>query len=154
LTNTSTERATYVAARADRQRERVERRVDAAHRARLRLLAELGRGRVLALGEAVDPVVEHHHVDVDVAPEQVNEVVAADGQRVAVAGDEPDAEVGARRLEAGRERGRAAVDGVKAVRLHVVREPLEQPMPLTTTANFSFGTPSSANAPWTCARIE
>ena len=58
-------------------------------RRRLGLLAELGRRASLALGQAVDPVVEHHHLDVDVAPHRVQDVVAADRERVAVAGDHP-----------------------------------------------------------------
>jgi hypothetical protein len=49
-------------------------------------------------------------------------VVAADAEAVAVAGDDPDVELGVGQLDAGRDRGRAAVDRVEAVGVHVVRE--------------------------------
>ena len=119
----STERATNVASAASAIGQRHDRRVDRAHRRRLRPLAELGRRRRLALGQPVDPVVEHDQVDVDVPAHRVDDVVAADRQRVAVAGDDPDHQVRAGGLEASRERRRAAVDRVEAVRVHVVRQP-------------------------------
>ena len=106
-----------------RDRQRHHRPVDRAHRRRLRPLAELRRRRRLALGQAVDPVVEHDHRQVDVAAHRVQEVVAADRQRVAVARDHPDHEVRARGLEAGRERRRPPVDRVEPVGVHVVRQP-------------------------------
>jgi hypothetical protein len=52
----------------------------------------------------------------------VDQVVAADRERVAVAGDDPDREIGTRGREPGRDRRRAPVDRVHPVRLHVVRE--------------------------------
>ena len=75
---------------ADRDRERMERVVDRAHRRALGLLAERRRGRVLALGEAVDAVVEQDDVDIEVAADGVHQVIAADREAVAVAGDDPD----------------------------------------------------------------
>ena len=102
--------------------QRLDRRVDRAGRGRLRPLAELRRRGRLALGQAVDPVVEHHERDVDVPPHRVEDVVAADRERVAVAGDHPDHQLRAGGLEAGGERRRAAVDRVEAVGVHVVRQ--------------------------------
>jgi hypothetical protein len=107
---------------AERQRDRVERVVERAHRRRLGDLAELGRRRVLALGQPVDPVVEQQDLQVHVAAQRVDQVVAADRQRVAVAGDDPDRQVRPRRRQAGRDRRRAAVDRVHPVGVHVVRE--------------------------------
>jgi hypothetical protein len=52
----------------------------------------------------------------------VDEVVAADGQGVAVAGDDPDRQVGAGHGQAGGDGRGAAVDGVHAVGVEVVRE--------------------------------
>src|SRR5260221_12166223 len=97
--------------------------VDRAYRRRLRHLADFRGRRVLALGEAVDGVVKEQNLEIDVPPERVDQVVAADRQRVAVAGYQPDLELGPRGLDAGGDGGRAAVDRVKAVRVHVVREP-------------------------------
>jgi len=48
-----------------------------------------GRRRVLALGERVDAVVEHHDVDVQIPAQGVDKVVAADGEAIAVAGRHP-----------------------------------------------------------------
>ncbi len=85
-------------------------------------LADLGGGRVLTLGQAVNPVVEQQDLQVHVAAKRVDQVIAADGQRVAVTGDDPNREVLARGGETGRDRRRTAVDRVHAVRVHVVRE--------------------------------
>ena len=108
---------------AQRQGDRVERVVERAHRGGLGDLAGLGGGGVLALGEAVDPVVEQQDRHVHVAAQRVDQVVAADGQRVAVTGDDPDREVLAGGGDAGRDRRRAAVDRVHAVGVEVVGEP-------------------------------
>lgn len=108
--------------RAERERHRVEGGVQGAHRGRLGDLADLGGGAVLALGQPVDPVVEEQDLEVDVAPEGVDQVVAADGQRVAVARDDPDGQVAAGGGEAGGDGRGAAVDRVHPVGVHVVRE--------------------------------
>ena len=85
-------------------------------------LAGLGGGGVLALGEPVDPVVEQQDLQVHVAAHRVDQVVAADRERVAVTGDHPDREVLARGREPGRDRRGAAVDRVHAVGVEVVGE--------------------------------
>ena len=107
---------------AEREHGRVDRRVDRALRGRGRPRAEPRGRRVLPLGEAVDFVVEQQHLDVDVAPDRVQRVVAADRQAVAVAHHYPDVEVGVGELGARRDGGRAAVDRVEAVGRHIVRE--------------------------------
>ena len=107
---------------AQGQRDRVERVVHRAHRGRLGDLAGLGGGGVLTLGQAVDPVVEQQDRHVDVAAQRVDQVVAADRERVAVAGDDPHREVLARGGQAGRNRGGTPVDRVHAVGVEVVRE--------------------------------
>src|SRR3712207_7870295 len=78
--------------------------VDDAHRGGLRLLAELGGGAVLPLRQPVDAVVEEDDVEVEVAPDGVHEVVAADGEAVAVARHDPHRKLGVRSLDAGRHR--------------------------------------------------
>ena len=112
---------------AERQRDRVERVVQRAHRRRLGDLAGLRGGGVLALGQAVDPVVEQQDRHVHVAAQRVDQVVAADRQRVAVTGDHEHRQVLARGRDAGRDRRRPAVDRVHAVGVEVVREPRGAP---------------------------
>ena len=87
------------------------------------ILAQRRRGRVLALGQAVDPVVEQDDLEIEVAADGVHQVVAADRQAVAVAGDDPDLQVGPHALQAGGDGRRPAVDAVDAVGVHVVRKP-------------------------------
>ncbi len=107
---------------AQRQRDRIEGGVDRPRRGRLGANSLLGGGGVLTLGEPVDPVVEEHDGDVHVAPQRVNQVVAADAQRVAVAGHHPDRQVVAGHRDPGGQRRRPAVDRVHAVGVDVVGE--------------------------------
>ena len=79
-------------------------------------------GRGLALGQAVDLVVEQQDLQVEVAAQRVDQVVAADREQVAVAADDPDVELRVGELDAGGDGGRAAVDGVEAVGLDIVGE--------------------------------
>ena len=108
--------------RAERERERVERVVLRAEGRGLRHLALLRGWRVLALGQAVDLVVEEQDLERDVPAQRVDQVVAADRQRVAVTGHDPHRQVGPRGRHAGGQGGRAAVDAVHPVRVHVVDE--------------------------------
>ena len=80
------------------------------------------RRRVLALRQPVDLVVEEQDLEVHVPAQRVDQVVAADRQRVAVAGHDPDGQVRTGHGQTGRDRRRAAVDRVHPVGLHVVRE--------------------------------
>ena len=107
---------------ADGQFTRVERLLDRAVGRGLGDFAQLGRRRVLSFGQTVDLVVEEDAVEVDVAPDGVDEVIAADGQRVAVARADPDAQVGIGYLDACRHSVGTAVNGVKSEGLHVVDE--------------------------------
>ena len=67
---------------AERQGERVERVVLGPERRRLGDLAGLRGGRVLALGQPVDLVVEEQQLDRDVAAQGVDQVVALDRKSV------------------------------------------------------------------------
>src|SRR5215510_3831989 len=109
-------------AAAERERERVDRAIHRAHRRRLRHLAELAGRRVLPLREPVDPVVEEQDGQVHVAAQDVQHVVAADREPVAVTRDHEDLQLGPRHPEPGGDRRRPAVDRVEAVGVHVVRE--------------------------------
>ena len=107
---------------ADRDGERPQRRVDRAIRRGLRALAELGGRRILAFGEPIDLVVVQDDLEVDVAPQHVQDVVAANAECVAVARDYPHAQLRPRSLEPGSDRRRAAMDAVEPVRVHVIRQ--------------------------------
>ncbi len=102
------------------QADRVERRLERPEGCRLGHLALLGGGRVLALGQPVDLVVEEEDGDVDVPAQRVDEVVAADGEGVAVTGDDPDVEVGTGHGQPGGHGRGPAVDGVEPVGVHVI----------------------------------
>src|SRR5262249_57870755 len=77
---------------------------------------------VLALGQPIDAVVEHQDAEVEVAAEHVDQVIASDGERIAVARHDPYRELRPRDLEAGRDGGCATVDGMEAVGVDVVGE--------------------------------
>src|SRR5438876_528326 len=94
-----------------------------AERRGFRDLAELARGRVLTLREAVDPVVEQQDRHVHVPAEHVEHVVAADRQPVAVPRHDEHLEIRACQPEPGGDGRGAAVDGVEPVGVHVVRKP-------------------------------
>ena len=102
-------------ARTQRESHRRDRQLDRAVGSRGRPCA-LARGRrILALGQAVDLVVEQQDLQIDVAPQRMQQVVAADRERIAVAADDPDVEFRIGQLDAGGDRRRAAVNAVKAV---------------------------------------
>ena len=107
---------------AERQADRIERGVDRPEWGRLGDLRHLGGRRVLPLGQAVDLVVEHQDVHPDVAPQGVDQVVAADREGVTVPGDHPDVEIRATGRQAGGDGGSPTVDRVHAVGVHVVGE--------------------------------
>ena len=86
-------------------------------------LALLARRRVLALGQAVDLVVEEQDLQRHVAAQRVDQVVAADRERVAVAAHHPHRQVRPRGGHARGQRRRAPVDAVHPVGVHVVDEP-------------------------------
>ena len=71
----------------------------------LGLFADFRSGAVLPLGQAIDTVVEEKNVDVQVAPEQVEEVIGPDGKTVPVTRDHPDGQLRVCHLHARRDRG-------------------------------------------------
>ena len=108
---------------AQRQGHRVERVVLRPERRGLRDLALLARRRVLALREPVDLIVEEQDLQRHVAAQRVDQVVAADRERIAVTAHHPHRQVGPRGGHTGGQRRRAAVDAVHPVGVHVVDEP-------------------------------
>ena len=96
--------------------------IDRTERCRLGHLAGLGSGRILALGEPVDLVIEHHYVEANVPTQSMDEVVASDTQRITIAADHPDVEIRPCHGEACGNRRRTPMDRVHSVGVHVVRE--------------------------------
>ena len=115
-------RATKRGARRNRLLHRVDRVVHRAPDVGLALEAERGRGRGLLLGQAIDPVVHRHAGQLDVLARGVGEMIAADGEEVAVAAKHKHVQVGPRKRDAAGEGQRAAMDIVRAVGLHEIRE--------------------------------
>ncbi len=105
------------------QRGQVEGTVDAAVGGRGGEGAGGRGGRELAAGHAVDVVVEHDHGEVDVPAGGVDQVVAADGGAVAVAGDDDDGELGLGHLDARGEGDGPAMGGVQGVVVHIAGGP-------------------------------
>ena len=96
----STERATKLASAASATASGLSGKSIVPYGDDLVTLPNSRRRASLALGQTVDPVVEQDDLQVHVAAQHVEEVVAADPQRVAVAGDHPDPELRPRRLQA------------------------------------------------------
>lgn len=70
--------------------------------------------------QAVDTVVQQNHVQVDVAAVGMDEVVAADGESVAVAAHLPYGEFRIGNLATGGNGSGTSVNGVHAVGIHIV----------------------------------
>src|SRR6185503_18879512 len=85
-------------------------------------LALFRSGGVLPFGEPVDLVVDEDDLQVHVAAQGVDEVVAADGKSIPVAGDDPDGQLRTHELQARGDGRCAAMDGVEAVGVHVIRK--------------------------------
>ena len=107
---------------ADGERVGIEWAVERAVGSGLGFFADFGSRGILAFGQAVDAIVEEKDLQSDIAAQHVNGVIAADGEGVAVTGGYPDFEVGANGFYAGGYGWRAAVDGVEAKGVHVIRE--------------------------------
>src|SRR5207302_21351 len=108
--------------RADGERNRIEGTIEGAVRSGFGFFVQLGSRRILALGEAVNAVVEEKNFEADVAAKHVNRVIAADGKGVTVTSGDPNFEIGANRFQAGGDGWRAAVNRVETKRIHVIRK--------------------------------
>ena len=99
----------------------VERIVDGAEGGSLGHLAEFGGGAVLSFGQAVNFVVEDGDVEVLVAADGMDEVVATDSHGVAVAHVHPNTEFGVGQFHAGSDSAGAAVNAVETVGVDIIR---------------------------------
>ena len=86
----------------------------------LRYKTSWRRWTVLSLGESVYAVVEQNHVEVDVAPHGMDEVVATNGKAVTIAANLPDGEVGVHDLCSCGNRCRASVYGLHGIGVDIV----------------------------------
>src|SRR6266513_1061979 len=85
--------------------------------------ATLGKNRswaVLGLRQTINAVIEKNVIDVQVAPQHMHEVIAADRKRIAIAGDYPDTQFGIGGLYSRGDRRRAPMNAVETVRVHVI----------------------------------
>jgi hypothetical protein len=96
--------------------------IDRAIRRGRRARALAAGGGVLSLGEAVNLVVEQQDLAIEVTAQHMHRMVAADRERIAIAGDDPHVQLRVGELHPGRDRGRAAVDGVEAIALDIIRK--------------------------------
>ena len=74
----------------------------------------------MSFRQTVDTVVQQNHVQVDVAAVGMDEVVAADGESVAVAAHLPYGEFRIGNLATGGNGSGTSVNGVHAVGIHIV----------------------------------
>jgi len=100
---------------AKREQGCIDGGVNGTVRRRRGACACIGGWRVLALGQAVDRIVEQQQVEVDVAAQRMQQMVAADRQEIAVAARHPDIQVRIGQFDAGCDGRGAAVDRVEAV---------------------------------------
>ncbi len=78
--------------------------------------AALGGGRTpLPAGHTIDLVVHTDHGDIDIAPAGMDEVVAADGRKVPVAGEDDHMQVRVCHLDTGGKRQCPSMGGVKRI---------------------------------------
>src|SRR5215472_8262685 len=107
---------------SDGQRNRIEGAIRGAVGSRFGDFVKFRSWRVLSLGKTVDAVIEKQDFDAYVTAQHVNGMVATDGQRVAIARGHPNFQFWIGDFYPGGYCGRATVDRVEPVGVHVVRE--------------------------------
>ena len=113
------QRATIGGARRPGQQRQIEGRFRVSDR-RGGGFGQMGRGgRHLAAGHAVVQVVDADHGQVHVAPGRMDEVIAADGEQIAVAAEDHDVQLGIAQLQPGGKGNGPAMGGVKRVELDI-----------------------------------
>ena len=74
----------------------------------------------MTLGKTINPVVEQYHVEVNVSPHGMYEVVAANGKAVTVTADLPDGKVWVHDFRTCGDGRRAAVYGLHGIGVDIV----------------------------------
>ena len=80
-------------------------------------------GGGLPLGQAINLVVEQQNLHVHIAAQHMHQMVATDGQPIAVAGYQPHIQIRIGQFDAGCNGWRPSVDRVEAITLDVIGEP-------------------------------
>src|SRR6266853_232427 len=80
-----------------------------------------GRG-ILPFGEPVDAVVEEHDLHIHIAPQDMQQVIATNTEGIAIPRDHPYHQIRPAGLEPRGNGGCTAVNGVEAIRIHIVWE--------------------------------
>jgi hypothetical protein len=101
---------------------RIDRLVDGARGIGFALETDGRRRRGLLFGQAIDEVVHDEISHVDVLARAVIEMVAANGEPVAVAAKEEDVQVRPGQADPGGERDGAAVNVMRAVAIDEIRK--------------------------------
>lgn len=111
-----------VAAGTETELCRAERIFHGAVRTRFAHETSRRRGRILALGQTVDSVVQKNHVQIDIPSVGMYEVIAADGEAVAVTADLPYRKFRIGHFATRGDGCSPAVDSIHAVGVHIVRQ--------------------------------
>src|SRR5213076_1995197 len=93
-----------------RQRQWIERMVNTTHRGRFGHLVLFRCRRILSFGKTIYLVVKQQYVHVEIAPQQVDRMISANAEAIAIAGNNPYAEVRARRFQSACNGGGTSMD--------------------------------------------
>ena len=83
--------------------------------------ATFGSRGVLSFGQTINFIVEKNYVQVDITTYGMDKMVTTDSQTVAVAGDQPDTQVGTGSLHTCCYCSTTSVDGMETVCIHIIR---------------------------------
>src|SRR5262245_14540556 len=107
----------------NRHAERIERMIGDPQRGRFDPLLSEFRGRgILSFGKPVDTVVKEHDLHIHIAPQDMQQVITPNTESITITRDYPYHEIGPARLEPCGNGGRTAMNGVEAIRMHIVGE--------------------------------
>ena len=77
--------------------------------------------RILSAGHTIDIIIKYDDRQIDVSSACVDQMVAADRSRVAVAGNDDHVQLRICKLHTGRKRDRSAMRGMQGIIVHITR---------------------------------
>src|SRR4030095_10293206 len=108
---------------ANRHAERIEGMIGDTQGSRFDTLLPEFRGRgILSFGKPVDAVVKEHDLHIHIAPQDMQQVIAPNTESITVTRDHPYHEIGPAGLEPSGNGRCTAMNGVEAIRMHIVWE--------------------------------